>query len=153
MNIKNMKISTLVCLVLALFSGVYITQSLHYDYWHGYGPGAGFVPLWSSGIMLTLCLISLFQSFRMEGIRLAKFFPAGAAMGNIIVTCLGLIFFAVFSNILGMVITSTAMLALLFGRSLKWTKALLYSGMVSVCCFVLFKIILQVPVPTNQFGW
>lgn len=153
MNVKNLKISTIVCLVLILFSAVYITQSLLYDYWHGYGPGAGFVPLWSSGIMLALSIISLIQSFKTEGIKISEFFPPGAAKGNIVITCLALIFFAIFSTILGMVVTSTVMLTLLFGRSLKWSKALFYSVMVSVCCFVLFKIILQVPIPTNSFGW
>lgn len=153
MKYNNLKFNTIICFALVLFSAFYLIQSLQYDYWYGYGPGAGFVPSWCSGLMLILSIICLFQSFKTGGINMSEFFPKGAGRVNMITAWAGLIFFAMFSKILGLIITSTIMLTVLFGRSIKWNRALIYGFAVSLCCFVLFKIILKVPVPVNKLGW
>lgn len=153
MKLKDLKFNTLVCVILILFSAFYLYQSLQYSYWHGYGPGAGFVPSWCSGIMLILSIICFFQSFKEGGIKVNEVFPHGVGMANMIITWVGLVFFALFSKVVGLIITSTILTTALFARSIKWKKALIYGIVVSVCCFVVFKMVLKVPVPINKFGW
>ncbi len=152
-NISKIKFTTVLCLALILFSAFFLVQSMQLKYWQGYGPGAGFVPLWCSGITLGLSIISFIQSFKRDGIKLSEVFPAGIGRKNIIITWLSLVFFVVFAKILGFIATSVIMLTVLFNRSLKLNKAIISSVILAVCCFVLFKLILQVPVPVNKFGW
>jgi putative tricarboxylic transport membrane protein len=153
MNIKNIKFSTLICIFFIVFSSVYLYQSFQYSYWHLYSPGAGFVPRWVSGLMLILSIICLVNSLKEEGIKVNEVFPKGVGMGNLIVAWVSLIFFTAVSKKLGLIITSSIMLSALFGRSIKLHKAIIYGTIVSLFCFVLFKIILKVPVPVNKFGW
>lgn len=153
MNIKSMKLSTFVCFILIIFTSVYFTQSFTYVYWDGYGPGAGFMPRWCSGILLILLIVYFVKSLKEEGINLSEAFPKGIGRINILITWAALIFFAVFSKKMGLVITSIVMLTVLFGRSMKWYKAVLIGTVVTLCCFYLFKIVLKVPVPVNKLGW
>jgi len=154
MSIKKIKFATLMCSLLALFSLVYLIQSFSYQYWHQYSPGAGFVPAWCSGITLVLSLICLIQSIKADGIKISEVLPKDPiGRSNILIALAGLVFFAIFSEILGLVVSGIVMLTLLFGRSMKWYKALIYGVVVTACCFILFKVLLGVPVPVNQFGW
>lgn len=153
MNTIKLKFSTVVSIALILFSSAYFIQSLQYEYWYGYGPGAGFMPRWSSGFMLGLSIICLIQSIKEDGIKLSEFLPKGVGRVNLLITWLGLICFALFAKKLGLIVTSIILLTILFNRGTKLRRAFILAVIVSLCCFVLFKIILQVPVPVNKFGW
>lgn len=153
MNIKNMKFSTLVTVILIIFTAAYFVYSFQYDYWSGYGPGAAFMPRWASGIMLALLFLSLFKSLKKQGPKVSEAFPKGFGRKNNIIAWLCLIFFVLFSKKIGVLITSIIILTILFGINTKWYKALALAVVVSICCFFVFSVILEVPVPTNKFGW
>jgi hypothetical protein len=152
-SVKNIRLSTAASICLIVFSCLYLAQSLQYSYWYRYGPGAGFVPSWCSGLMLALSVVCLFESFKERGLRIGELFPNAAGRANIFATWLALTLFALLAEILGTLVSSTVMLTVLFGRSMRWKQALIYGTVVTVCCFVLFKIVLSVPVPVNGFGW
>ncbi|MFA5026538.1 MAG: tripartite tricarboxylate transporter TctB family protein [Candidatus Methylomirabilota bacterium] len=153
MNRSDLKLSTVVTFVLIVLSSAYFLESFNFVYWQKYGPGPGFAPRWASLITLGLLILCFFQSFKGEGIRLSETFPKGDGRVNILVTWASLILFVLFSKTLGFTVTSIAMLTVLFGRNMKWPKAVLISVIVSLCCFFIFKSLLQVPVPVNRFGW
>lgn len=153
MNTKDVKLATAVYALLIVLTAGFFINSFSYSYWQGYVPGAGFAPRWVSGIMLLVCIIGFFQSFREKGFSISEVLPRGVARANIIVTWLCLIFFLVLSPIAGFAITSLTMLTILFGRNMRWTKALMLSIIVSLSCYILFKTILNVPIPLNRFGF
>ena len=152
-KVRDLKVTTVVSLALAIFAGVFFAASMRYGYWAGYGPGAGFVPRWSSGIMLVLSLISLFQSFKQPGMKISEVFPSKIAAKNLLITWGSLIFFVLFCKTLGFVIATTLMLTALFSRGMSIKKSFVCSLVVAVICFFLFKMVLMVQVPVNQFGW
>lgn len=152
-HLGDLKISTLVSFAMAVFAGAYLVASFGYQYWAGYGPGAGFMPRWCSGALLALSLVAFFQSFRQEGMKVSELFPSKVAVTNLLVTWGALVFFVVFCKLLGFVITTTLMLFALFTRGMKWKPALIWSIAVAIICFLLFKSVLMVQVPVNQFGW
>ena len=152
-KLGDMKVSTAVSLLLVVFSGAFLAASFGYQYWAGYGPGAGFMPRWSSGALLILSIVSLIQSFKQPGMKISELFPSRDAVKNLLITWGALLFFIVFCKILGFVITSIIMLFALFTRGMKWKTALICSVVVAVVCFVLFKMVLMVQVPVNVFGW
>lgn len=153
MQTKNLKVTTVVSFVLMLFTAYYFLQSLGYDYWIGYGPGAGFVPRWCSGIMLVLTLISFLQSFFKPGILIGDIFPTKMARDNILIVWGALVFFVASCDFFGFMVTSMISLSILFHRGMGWKRALIYSALVAIACFFLFKSVLQVPIPVNRFGW
>lgn len=152
---KKLKISidTIVTFVLLVFSSLYFAMSFQYAYWAGRVPGAGFIPRWASGFCVLLCLFTLVKSFREEGMAIKDVIPNKTAAINIGVSWLAMILFAVFSKKIGLAITSVLMLTLLFKLGNKWPKAILYAVITAAACFVLFKVVLKVPVPVNRFGW
>lgn len=150
---NDIQLNTVISLLIAIFSAFYFYQSFQYNYWHGYGPGAGFMPRWTSGIMLVLSIISLVQSFKEEGLKAKDALPKGEGLINIITALVSTIFFAVFTKRIGFILASTIMLTVLFSRSQKWYKALIYAIILTLVCFYIFKFLLVVPVPVNRFGY
>lgn len=153
MDIRKIKFSTLVCLIFVLFSGAYLLESFNYTYWLNYTPGAGFMPRWVGALMMGISIICLVQSFRGDGITVSEVLPKGSGRINLFIVWAVMIFFILFAKVLGFVVTSTAVLAALFSRGYKWPKAIFLGVLVSVICYVLFKVLLGVPIPTNKLGF
>lgn len=153
MKIKDMKFTTLVTFILILFAATYFAMSFDYVYQEGYAPGAGFMPRWGSGILLVLLIIYFIGTFKENGVKVSEVFPKGLGRKNNLITWACLIFFAVFSKKIGLILTSAIMLSVLFGINIKGYKSIVFGVVVTLCCFLVFKIILQVPVPVNKLGW
>ncbi|MDF2524154.1 MAG: tripartite tricarboxylate transporter family receptor [Clostridiales bacterium] len=152
--IKNLKLSTFMCGCFAVFSSVFFVQSLSYSYWNKqFAPGAGFIPRWVSGILIILSVIAFIQSLKEDGLRLSEALPKGKYKFNTLMCWSILLLFAFFAEKLGLVLTGTAMLTILFKMGFKWPKAIVLGLGVSLVCFFVFKILLQVDVPVNQFGF
>lgn len=152
---KKVKLNTIISLCFMLFSAFYLYNAMHLKLWSSkYAPGPGFIPRWVSGFMFVLSVIAFVQSLKEDGITLDKVLPADRTSRiNLYVCWGGLIFFLLFVKNIGFIVTSGILLAALFSRGTKWPKAILLSIIVSLCCFVIFKVVLQVQIPTNQFGW
>jgi t-SNARE complex subunit (syntaxin) len=119
-----------------------------------YAPGPGFIPRWVSAAMFILSVIAFIQSLKEDGITLDKVLPAARASRiNLYVCWGGLIFFFITVKKIGFVLASTILLAALFSRGTKWPIAIILSIIISLICFYIFKVILQIQIPINQFGW
>ena len=119
-----------------------------------YAPGPGFIPRWVSGIMIILSIIALIESLKKDGITLDKVLPKNrTSRMNLYVCWVGLVLFLAFVKKLGFTISSIILLSALFSRGTKWSQAIILGSIVSVFAFVIFKIVLQVQIPVNQFGW
>lgn len=152
---KKVKLNTFVCACFAIVSTIYFVVALDLKYWSSqYAPGPGFIPRWVGGAMMVLSVIGFFQSFKEEGITMAEVLPKQKSCRvNLYVCWGGLVFFLMFVKTLGFVVTASILLAALFSRGTKWTRAIPASITVTLICFFIFKVLLQVQVPVNQFGW
>jgi len=153
--LKKIKISTVISFCFVLFSLFYFYHAMQLKLWSSkYAPGPGFIPRWVSGFMFILSLIAFVQSFKESGITLDKILPKSRSSKiNLFVCWAGLVFFLLFVKRLGFVITSSVLLSTMFSRGTKWPKAIILGILVSICCFIVFKMVLQVQIPTNRFGW
>jgi hypothetical protein len=98
-------------------------------------------------------LIALFQAAHARGIKLSEVLPKGDGLKNLLVTWLGLLFFLGFVQVTGFLVTASAMMFFLYSRGYKWQYALALSIAVSLVSYIIFKSILQVPLPVSMFGW
>ena len=153
MDIKKVQLSTVVSLVLFLFSAVFFFQSFQYEYWTAYSPGGGFVPLWVSGISTVLCAFCVYKSLREDGLLFKDVFPRGVARKNLFICWACLLFFIVFISILGFLLTSVVMLSILFSLGTKdRVRPIVYGIITTVASYVVFKVLLQVPLPVGLLG-
>ncbi|MEH7084929.1 tripartite tricarboxylate transporter TctB family protein [Neobacillus drentensis] len=140
-------------LFFLLLGVVVFSQSFTMGYYSEYGPGPGLLPLWTGGLIIVLSLFYLWFSIKKEIILFSKAIPKGEGLINVI-TCMGsLILFMIIVPFTGFLIGSTITLLLLFKRGYKWPWAIGLSVTVSLVVFGLFDVLLQVPLPVNEFGW
>lgn len=153
--LKKLQVNTVFSGIFLIASVVYFCEAMKLDYTTGqYAPGPGFIPRWVGAAMILLSALSLIQSFKEESISLAELLPKDKSCRiNLYVCWGGLLFFVLCVKRLGFLPTSFVMLTALFSRGTSWKKAILVGAIVTVCCFVIFKILLQVQIPTNKFGW
>jgi hypothetical protein len=153
--LTKIKLSTVLCGGFILVSLIYFNTAMHLVYWSNkYAPGAGFVPRWASGAMLILSIVAFIQSFKEKGIALVDVLPPErVGQINLYVCWGGLLFFLFTVRKIGFVIAAWILLTSLFSRGTSWKKAVLFGFVVTMCCFFIFKVLLQVQVPVNKFGF
>ncbi|MBM7607429.1 divalent metal cation (Fe/Co/Zn/Cd) transporter [Lysinibacillus composti] len=146
-------ISIYISLVLLIFSGVMLFDSFKLEYGGDYGPGAGFLPVWVNGILFILTFILFIMSFKKD-IRLIKdVLPQHKERLHLLITILSPILFLTTLNFLGFTLSSILVLFCLFVLSFKWYWSATFAFIVSIVIFFVFKELLSVPLPVNQFGW
>ena len=142
---------SLMVLILGLF--IFI-GSLRMNYWSGYGPGEGFVSVWSSGFLILFSVASAISLAKEPGVAFKDVFPKGKKeRKNILVAGIGLILFLLIVKFLGFFAGSVVLMILLFSRGFSWKKAILLGVLVSVICYVVFGILLDVPLPTGYLDF
>ena len=154
--LKKLKLSTVVCGCFVAFSAWYLYIAMGLKYWSSkYAPGPGFIPRWIGGLLLVLSVIALIQSFKRDGITMDKVLPKDkTARTNLFVCWGGLIFFMCFVKLLGFVTAGSILMIALFQRGTgKWKYAIPFGIIAALVCFFIFKVLLQVQVPVNKFGW
>ncbi len=132
---------------LAMFIG-----SRRMNYWSGYGPGESFMSTWVSAFLVMFSILSFFSEAKKEGIALNQIFPKGAGLKNMTVTWAALLVFLALVTITGFLPAAAIMLFLLFSLGYRWKHAAILSVIVASLCYVVFKILLQVPLPVGIFG-
>jgi hypothetical protein len=151
---RKLALNTLVCLVFILYSSVYFIIAFSYKYLNGrYAPGAGFIPRWTSGILLGLSILGFLRSLKEDGVKISELFPRTKGTLYLFISWGALLFFVFFLKILGIVITGSITLSILFGMGMKWYKAIPISIIVSLSAFYVFRILLTIPIPVNRFGF
>ena len=154
-KIGKIKLTTVVCGAFVLASLFYFLEGMSMWYWSSqYAPGPGFIPRWIGGIMVVLSIISFIQYFKREGATLDQILPKDKGSRiNLLICVAGLIFYLFFVEILGFVVTGSVLMIALFSRGTSWKRAVPLGILVAVICFVIFRVLLQVQVPVNRFGW
>ncbi|MFY0545891.1 tripartite tricarboxylate transporter TctB family protein [Brevibacillus sp. H7] len=131
---------------------LFFMESLHYEYIGQFGPGPAMFPVWLSAILGVLSLLYIAESFR-NPLPFLDFLPAKEGRRNI-VNIIGLLAFLIcIISFTGFVIASTIFLFVLFNGEYKWYTSLGMAFCISICLFVLFDVLLQIPLPVNILGW
>jgi Tripartite tricarboxylate transporter TctB family. len=134
-----------------LVSIVFFVYSLMYPYTSELGPGAGFLPLWLSGVLFILSLAYLRVAFKGEDST--EPMPDRKGWKNIFFILFCMAAFVALLPLLGFVVTGSIFLFVLLIGSYRWYVALPTAVGTSVFLFVLFSILLKVSLPVNTFGF
>jgi putative tricarboxylic transport membrane protein len=153
--LNKIKLNTVVCAVFLGFALFYFYVAMGLNYWSGaYAPGPGFIPRWVSGAMVVLSAFALINSFKEKGPVLSEILPKERSGRINLFVCWGaLLFLLLFVEKLGFAVTASIALTAMLSRGTNWLKAALIGVSLSLICFFIFKVLLQMPIPVNQFGW
>jgi putative tricarboxylic transport membrane protein len=136
-----------------VFGIVMLVNSLSYKYSSNMGPGPGMFPLWLSGILILLSLLSIVQSIKKDRTTFAEILPKGKDLKKLILILAALAGFILIIQFAGFVIAGIVFLFILLAGEYKWYVNLAISIGVSVLLFWVFGILLSVPLPVNSFGF
>lgn len=136
-----------------LIGGVMFYESLSMEYYTEFGPGPGLMPLWTSAFIIVLSLIYLVVTIKKDTIILSEVLPTGEGLINVLVGIGSILLFIVIVPVTGFIIASILTLFSIFKRGYKWHWSLGLSVSLSLIIFGVFSMLLQVPLPTNQYGW
>lgn len=153
--LDKIKLNTVMCGIFLAFALFYFYIAMGLKYWGGaYAPGPGFIPRWTSGAMIVLSAFALKKSFKEKGPVLSEVLPKDRTGRINLFVCWGaLLFLMFFVEKLGFVLTASLALTAMLSRGTKWPKAALIGVSLTLICFVIFKVLLQMQIPVNQFGW
>ncbi|MBP1154473.1 MULTISPECIES: tripartite tricarboxylate transporter TctB family protein [unclassified Paenibacillus] len=139
-------------LPIFLFSVFIFWKSFDLPYLGSVGPGAGFFPVWLSGILIILSLFYMVE-FRNKENSEEESMPKGEDLKKVLYIIGCLILFVIIISYLGFVLSSAIFLFLLLYRAYKWYLNLIISVGTSIFLFWLFRTLLSVTLPVNEFGW
>jgi len=154
-KISKIKISTVVSAVFLVFALFYFFVAMGLKYWGSvFAPGPGFIPRWTSGAMALLSAFTLVKSFKDESPTLDQILPQERSSKiNLFVCWASLLFLLFFVNILGFVVTASIALAAMLSRGTGWLKSALIAVSFTLICFFVFRVLLKMQIPVNQFGF
>lgn len=153
--LNKIKLSTAVTGVFLVLSLGYFIIALGLKNWSAvYAPGPGFIPRWASGALVLLSIFALIQSLKEKGPVLSEVLPKDRSGKINLFVCWGaLLFILFFVEKLGFVLTGSVALTAMFSRGTSWLKAALIGVSFTLICFLIFKVLLQMSIPVNQFGF
>lgn len=150
-QLKNLGVY--ICAFFLLIGGVMFYESLSMNYYTEYGPGPGLLPLWTSAALIGLSLLYLVVTIKKDVIPLAKVMPKGEGLINVAVGIGSVLIFIVAIPYTGFIASSTLILFCMFKRGYNWYWSIGLSVVVTLIIFVTFGMFLEVPLPTNDYGW
>lgn len=153
--LNKIKLNTVVSAILLILALAYFVIAMGLKYWSGaFAPGPGFIPRWTSGFMVLLLLFALIKSFKEKGLVLSEVLPADkAGKINLFLTWGALLFLLFFVEKLGFILTASIAMTVLMSRGTTWIRAAMIGVTLTLICFFIFRVLLQLPIPVNQFGW
>jgi len=141
-----------VSVFILLFAAFIFYQSFDFEYYGEFGPGPGFFPRWLGGILMVLSLLNIWQSIKGEIVWFSDVMPKGKELKTVLKICGSIILFIVVVPYTGFMIAGTLILFILFYPEYKWYRAIGMSVLTTLVVFVVFKVILHIPLPVNAFG-
>lgn len=128
---------------------VFLGYSLMYPYSSEIGPGAGFFPMWLSGLLVLLACVYIYQCVKGND-RAEKIDAAG--MKKVLFILMAMTVYVLVLRLLGFNVASTMFLFVLLFRSYKPLLNAAISLGSSVFIYFLF-LILGVQLPLNALGF
>ncbi|HWO98149.1 MAG TPA: tripartite tricarboxylate transporter TctB family protein [Bacillus sp. (in: firmicutes)] len=139
---------------ILLFAAFMFNASLQYEYYSQYGPGPGFFPRWLSGLLGAFSILFILDSLRKKNrISFSDVLPRGKVLFSVLKVVLSIALFIVISPFLGFIISSILVLLILLTPDFKWTTSFSTAASVTIVLFVVFNTFLDIPLPTNIWGW
>ncbi|MED1824891.1 tripartite tricarboxylate transporter TctB family protein [Brevibacillus agri] len=138
--------------VLLLFSGLVLWQSLELDYKSTLGIGPGFFPVWLSLILLLLSILYIGVA-KKESISIFEIVPKKSEFMDFLLIIGSMVLFVAVVKTVGFVAAAAASLFLLFFRAFNKFVSVILSVSISALLFFIFEKGLAVPLPVNSFGW
>lgn len=155
MTQKNRDVaSSLVCIGIGI---LFCIGSVKFGDIRAKFPNAGFFPFIAGAILVFLALIQLIGTLtagRAEEDKGEDFFPEQYSVKRLLIALVILFLYAEALEYVGFSITNFLFMVLLL-RALEpqgWKTVLVTAFLTSISCYVLFDILLKVPVPRGIFG-
>lgn len=142
--------------ILTLFGIFAITQAARLDYWSRFGPGPGFVPLWSSIIIVAGGILLTIQAIR-KRVRAVSTLDGKKVKGlvNVAIVALLTMITAMMLSVVGFTASVFIYVAVLVGGigRHKWHVGLLTGAITALAFYVVFARWLEVPLPKGIMGF
>ena len=152
-GLKKSNAGFIMGILFTLYGISYFVLSFAYPYVNKFGMGPGFFPRWIAvlSIIAGICytLMSLFR----DKFITEEVFPNGKELLNVLTVVLSILVYILIIKYVGFLVSSTLLLFVIFIRSYKWPKALVFALVASVIVFGIFKLGFKVPIPVNMFGF
>lgn len=152
-RLKKCNAGTIMGVVFTLYAIGYFIVSLQYPYKNKFGMGPGFFPRWVAVLAIIAGISYVLMSLFRDKFIVGEIFPKKKELLNVVTVVLAIFAFILVVKHIGFLISSTLLLFVIFIRSYKWPKALLFALITSVIVFAIFKVGFKVPVPVNGFGF
>jgi putative tricarboxylic transport membrane protein len=144
-------------LVWAVIGLIFCIGGIRYGLYYDGGPGPGFIAF-VAGIVLSslglVVLISTILSVKDRGSETEKIFPEEDSFRKVFIATLGLCFYALAFEYLGLLFTTFLMMIFMlrFIEPLKWKTIWITAILTAISFYLVFQVVLKIPVPRGIFG-
>ena len=141
--------------VLIVFSIAVLVHSRSLPVLPGYKYGAGFFPAFSAIFLLGSGLVLFFRNFRAKTalIKFGEWTKSPTLVANICVIPLNLVFYMMFANLLGFVLTASIMTTFtIWWLRRKFLSSLIVAASTAIVTYIFFAKIMLVPLPAGILG-
>lgn len=151
------KADKIIGLIILAFAGLVIVESMRMPQEGGnFEPGIRFLPFWLGVIMAVLAALLTANAWRKpaeEAVR--RLWPNRQALISIVLLLAGLAAYIALLETLGFLVDTLLFNAFLIGVVMRatWRMTLSVALGSSVALYVIFKVLLEVPLPKNLFGF
>jgi putative tricarboxylic transport membrane protein len=151
------KADKIIGLIMLVFAGFVIAESMRMPQEGGnFEPGIRFLPFWLGVLMAILSVLLMVSAWRRsDGGAAKRLMPSRQALISIVLLVAGLAVYIAFLETLGFLIDTLLFNTFLMAVVMRarWTMTLLVAVGSSSALYVLFRILLDVPLPKNMFGF
>ena len=144
-------------IIVLIFSGFVIEESWRMPQQSAtFGPGVGFLPFWLGILMATLSILLIVTAWRRTTDSTKKtILPRRQALIAIVLVLTGLAVYILLLELLGFLVDTMLFTAFLLSVVMreKWKMTLLIALITSVGLYVIFRVLLEVNLPKNMFGF
>ena len=140
-----------------IFSAVVIEEAFRLPQpKHTFEPGVGFLPFWL-GVLMAILSVVLIVDARRRPVDLFKnkLFPGKKALYDIALILASLAAYILFLEVLGFIIDTILVniFLLSFVMRERWKRAIMVASVTSAGLYLIFQVLLNVPLPKNYFGF
>jgi hypothetical protein len=143
--------------IMLIFACVVIVESMRMPQEGGnFEPGIRFLPFWLGVLMAVLSVLLMVNAWRKSAVVKAKrLMPNRQALISIVLLVAGLAVYIALLETLGFLIDTLLFNAFLMAVVMRahWKMTLWVAVGSSSALYVLFRILLEVPLPINMFGF
>ncbi|MDN5843578.1 MAG: tripartite tricarboxylate transporter TctB family protein [Alcaligenaceae bacterium] len=140
-------------LLLAAFGASLFIMSLSMSYYGKYGPGPGLFPLWISGLLVVLSVMYIIDSIGKESLSFKNVIPEKRIVKKLATILGAILFFILAAPYLGFFCASVIAVAMLLWRDYSRRWSVTIAVILTAVLYVVFGILLDIPLPVNIWGW